>query len=407
MNKLLLVQTVSLFFFIHSFFVKAQKITLAEAIHVAMQNNLEIKNEQLYIDKSKKLISTAFNIPSTHISLDIGNVNGALLDNRWSIQQSFSSPLLYGKQKKILKQNWKIATFNKTLKELEIKKNVTQIFYTLVCLEEKRKILTLLDSIHKKFISKINLLSAEGETDILVKLYSENERTTLLIKLNNLEQETSIAKKIFKTLLYTESELEPIVDNLKIETSFSKDDPTIENHISLQVKEEEKKIASMNSSLEKIKLFPEFSLAYFNGTFQGFAADNKEYTLQDRFQSVQIGIDFPLFFITNKKNIEVSYLHQKISQNNYLLQKQILKTQWTYTYEQYKKNKELLEYFEKITLPNIIIIESIAEKKFSVGEYLEWFNHINQVASIKISYIDIIKSLNENSIELEYLLEKK
>lgn len=122
-------------------------ITLQTAIETALKNNSTVKSERLKADYQQKIIKTASNLHATNVVADYGQINSFYNDNRVGISQSFNFPTVYSRQKKLLNEEWKTATLNIAMKEAELKKAVSQTFYSLIYLYEKEKLLQKSDTI--------------------------------------------------------------------------------------------------------------------------------------------------------------------------------------------------------------------------------------------------------------------
>ncbi|MCD8529109.1 MAG: TolC family protein [Chitinophagales bacterium] len=144
-------------------------VSLQEAIDIALKNNLTVTNEKLQAEYQKKLLASAIDIPQTNLDFEYGQFNSIYKDTKFGISQSINFPTVYIKQKALQKENYQNNLLRVELKEADIKKQVSEVFYTLVYLDEKKKILLHNDSIYAVFLSKANLRFQTGESNILEK----------------------------------------------------------------------------------------------------------------------------------------------------------------------------------------------------------------------------------------------
>lgn len=186
------------------------------------------------------------------------------------------------------------------------------------------------------------------------------------------------------------------------------DSSVVNQHPFLKIIEQQKNISVINQKLEKSKLLPDLSIGYYNMTMKGSGADNKIYNGSTRFQSVQVGIGVPLFFGSQRAKINSSKISQSISENNYLIEKNILENQYRSLISKYHSNLTTVNYFESTALKNASLIISTANKQFVNGDinYLEWAMLTNQAITIESNYLDALRDLNETIIELNYLASK-
>ncbi|MCF8423501.1 MAG: CusA/CzcA family heavy metal efflux RND transporter [Bacteroidia bacterium] len=383
-------------------------ISLQAAIDTALKNNLTIKHEKLKSDYHRKIIKTSASIPLANVIGEYGQMNSYYTDNAFSISQSFNFPTVYVNQKRLLSEEWKNAVISITLKEVETKKMVRQIFFTFIYLLEKEKLLLKNDSIYSSFLEKANLRLAKGESNILEKTTAESQRGNIAIQLKQLQQDIAITQLQFGIILNSTTSFLPVELNKKLNLEVSSDSSLINQHPLLKMMEQQKKLATINRKLEKSKLLPDFSIGYNNMTMNGIGSDNKTYNYSTRFQSVQVGLGIPLFFGAQKAKISATKVNQSISENSYLIEKNSLQNQFQSIISQYQTNLETVSYYEKTALKNAKLINGTADKQFINGEinYLDWVMLTNQAINIESNYLDAVKNLNETIIQINYLITK-
>jgi len=384
------------------------KISLQAAIDTALKNNLTIKHEKLKSDYQRKIIKTSASIPQANVTGEYGQMNSYYIDNAFSISQSFNFPTVYINQKHLLSEEWKNSVMSITLKEVETKKMVRQMFFTFIYLLEKEKLLLKNDSIYGSFLEKANLRLTKGESNILEKTTAEAQRGNIAIQLKQLQQDIIITQLQIGIILNSTTAFLPVESVKKLNLEVSSDSSLINQHPLLKMMEQQKKIALINRKLEKSKLFPDFSLGYNNMTMKGTGSDNKTYNYSTRFQSVQVGLGIPLFFGAQKAKISASKVNQSISENSYLIEKNLLQNQFQTILRQYQTNLETVTYYETTALKNAKLINVTADKQFINGEinYLDWVMLTNQAINIESNYLDAVKNLNETIIQINYLLSK-
>lgn len=381
------------------------KISMEEAVSIALKNNLSLKSDKLKAEYQQKLTKSGTTIPLTNITADYGQFNSAYKDNRIGISQSFQLPNVYHQQKKLLTDEWKVATEITHLREAELKKEVRTAFSFLQYLEEKERLLKRNDTIFSNFLTKSELRFNKGESNVLEKITAENLRGSLKIQLLLLQQDKELAQSRFRLLLNSEEEYIPLFDDFKWKFIPKTETLALESHPLLKVLEQQQKASISATKVEKSKLLPILNLGYFNGTFVGNGADNLVYNSADRFHAVQFGLGIPLFGGSQKAKIEASKVNQQLSGNEFELQKNQLQNQLQNHMITYTINLEKINYFESVALPNAKKIEKTATKQLTNGDinYLNWVMLINQSIEIQNNYIETVHQFNQNSIQLIYL----
>ncbi|MBK6730222.1 MAG: TolC family protein [Bacteroidetes bacterium] len=385
-----------------------QTISLQSAIDTALNNNLSVRNEKLYSEYQKKLKATAVDIPQTNLIGEFGQFNSAFSDNKFGIAQSISFPTVYAKQKSLQNENYKTSVLHIALKEAELKKQVSEVFYQIIYMNEKQLILMKIDSVYAAFLEKANLRFAKGESNILEKTTAETQRGQIAIQLKQIQQDIEILQMQFQLLLNTTIVYLPSANNTKMNFNAIADTSFINNHPSLQLLEQEKNVAMVNTQLQKSKLLPDLQLAYNNMSQQGMGADDLFYPKSERFSSVQFGVGIPLFFGAQKANIDAAKSLELISENNFQLGQQTLLSEYESAFKKYEIQLATVKYFEETALRNADIISETATKQFENGDinYLEWTMLINNAISIQSNYIDSVNDLNQAIIHLNFLTSK-
>ena len=383
-------------------------ITLETAINTAITNNLGVKSEKLRANYQQQLIKTYHNIPKTNLVGDFGQNNSTYFDNRLGAMQSFSSPKVYSRQKNLLTEEWKVVALGVTLKEAELKRAVNETFYTLVYLNEKEKLLLKIDTIYAEFLRKSDLRLAKGETNILEKTTAETQRGNINLQLRMVRQEKEATKIQFRLLLNFDIDPEPDTKDFKIKDIITSESIALAEHPLLKISNQQKQLSFANTALERTKLLPDFNVGFFSATIRGTGADNEFYNAWNRFHSVQLGVNIPIFTSAIKAKITASKIYEDVAASNYLLQKQLLEKEFQTAYSLYQNDLSTIQYYEQQALPNAIQIINTANKQFNNGDinYLDWVMLTNQAINIQANYIDAVRALNLGIIHINYLTSR-
>lgn len=384
--------------------VKAQeKVSLGTALKMATEKNSSIKNERLRAAYSQALIKSAADIPKTTIFAEAGQINSAYDDTRFGISQTIAFPTIYKKQKQLLAGQWKSSVLNTSLKELEIKKAVTQVFYTFLYLKEKENLLQQADTLFNDFYTKADLRLQKGESNILEKTTAENQRAAITIQLMQLRQEMQTTLLELQVLLNSVNPVIPFDKSLKCPLVPMNNG--IENNILLKLSEQQKKNAAAQTQLEKSRYLPDLTIGYFNNSFKGVGPDNNYYDGNNRFSSIQAGLGIPIFAGSQSARIKASKIGESIAENEYEMQVQILQLRYQELMSTHKSNTGITQYFEDSGLKNASRIKETATKQFSNGEinFLDFVIVVNQAIGIQSNYLEAVRALNQTSIELNFI----
>ncbi|MFH6964230.1 CusA/CzcA family heavy metal efflux RND transporter [Flavobacterium plurextorum] len=391
------------FFSVFSAVSAQEKISIETALKMATEKNNSIKNEKLRTAYAQALIKSGADIPKTNVFAEAGQINSAYDDTRFGISQTIAFPAIYKKQKQLLSEQWKTSALNTSLKEQEIKKAVTQVFYTFLYYQEKQKLLQQADTLFNDFYAKANLRLQKGESNILEKTTAENQRAAITLQLMQLQQEMQTTLLELQVLLNSENTVIPFDKSLKCPLRPMKDG--IENNILLKLSQQQKNNAAAQTQLEKSKYLPDLTIGYFNNSFKGMGPDNNYYNGSNRFSSVQAGVGIPIFAGSQSAKIQASKVGESIAENEYEMQLTFLQNRYKQLMAAYKSNTEITQYFEDAGIKNAMLIKETANKQFSNGEinFLDFVMVIHQAISIQSNYLEAVRALNQSSIELNFI----
>jgi cobalt-zinc-cadmium resistance protein CzcA len=382
---------------------KAQtSISLRAAIDTALKNNLALRNDKLQAEYLKKMQGAGADIPQTLVTGEYGQINSYYHDTRFGITQNIKFPTVYNRQKSVLAHEWKNGLLNVTVKQNELKRKVTAVFYELLYLDQKQALLQHADSIYAKFLENAELRFSKGESDILERTTAQAQRGQVSQQLKQLEQDKAIVQLQFLYLLCTPTQLIPAKENQKLGYSSAPDTLALRQHPVMAQLKQQQELSMARYRLERSRLMPDLFLGYYNMSMRGVGADEHLYNYSTRFQSVQAGIGLPLFFGAQRSKINALKVGQLIAENNYHSGLNALQSQYQQAYLEYQKNQQAINYYENVALKNAETIIVTANKQFSSGaiSYLEWALLINQSVNIQNEYIEILKAYNQSIIQL-------
>jgi heavy metal efflux system protein len=383
----------------------AQKITLNNAINMALQNNNQVKIEQLKAQYAKIFINTATDIPKTNLVTEYGQLNSAYNDTRFGIAQNFAFPTIYKNQKKLLTEEYNATLISVSAKEYEIKKAVTQVFYDFIYLKEKQKLLLKADTLYTNFYTKANLRLQKGESNILEKTTAETQKANIFLQLREIQYAIEVTILELQLLLNTTQNIDLETTTYKMPNILQADSSRVANNPILKIVQQQKLIAQAQTAVEKSKLLPDLTLGYFNNSFNGTGADNKLYNSNNRFNSVQLGVSIPIFAKGQKAKVLVAKLQENIAQNQYQAEVLTLQNQYAKILSNYNSNINIVKYFEDTGLKNASLIIQTANKQFINGDinYLDFVTLTNQAIIIQNNYVEAVKALNESIIAINFI----
>lgn len=382
-------------------------ITLQAAIDTALHQNLQVKNEQIRAEYQRKLMGTAVYIPPATITGEYGQINSYYTDQKLSVSQTLHFPTVYSRQKKLLYEEWKGAGINAELSALQIKRQVTKAYCDLVFLRAKEQLLLQNDSLYADFLNKANLRFSKGESNILERTATENQRGQIAIQLSQVQYDMEIVRLKFQLLLNTTIHYVP-VDDSNIVAYAMPDSPELTSHPGMQYLKQQQKIAEAATKAERSVLLPSITMGYSIMGMKGMGADNREYNSTPRFQSFQVGLGIPLVPAAQRSRIRAAKIRESLASGEYEAGLQNLESAYRSALAEYHKIQQELAFYESTALKNATTMRAVANKQFVNGDinYFEWVITINQSVMIQSNYIEALNKKNQALAELHFYSTK-
>jgi len=377
--------------------VKAQTtVDLQQAFKIAEENNLLIKSGQLSIDEAVELKKSSFNLGSTEMGVEYGQINSEMQDYAISIGQNFGNLFQKAAESKYGKLEVQKQHIQQELRIKELKQRISMVFYSWQAQFNK---VELLQSVYEEFSSYSKLADLRyktGYSNQLEKMSLETKFNNLNVMLKQEKVALNNITKEFNFLLNSDTVLLPEkqpIENILLSTNNFNEE-TLDSHPTVSLQENEISLAIQEKKVYQNAFLPELSLGYFNQQIDGTTG----------FSGVQAGIAIPIFGGNSKKAAAADINAQKSKNELSYLQKQ-LKTEYDKLYAQYTNLLEQYNYFNNSAIPNANELQRNANLLYKNGEigYVEYLQGLEQAVDIKIEYLNIIKELRNTESTLVFL----
>lgn len=377
-------------------------------IDSALKKNATLQKQKIIADYQKELIKTGWNIGKTTLQLQYGQYNGIYNDNAFQIQQNFNFPSVYQQQKKILHTEWYIAELEAELEKKNLQTTVGKLFYDIVVLNEKIRLLQSMDSIYQQNLRMLDIQFQKGnisslEKNALGNVFMENQFAL---------SEIIHQKQRYLLLLQILTGIKPIKDIIYEKALVNSETFTVqmysfEDHPLLLIDKEKIHRQNHKVKLEKLKLLPEIFLGYTNQSLMGWGTDNVYYPISRRFQYFQVGIDVPLFFSTYTRKINAEQKLIRYYDVQYAFNKEVISSEYNKLYQQYQLYSNILKQYESTVLPNAKNIRITATFNYLKGNisYTEWANYITQSVKSENDYLNYVQLFNHTIFDMYYYLQ--
>ena len=412
------VKTIALFFIAgilcntNLTYAQTKPITLQSALDATYKNNLQLKSADLSVKQQTSLQATAFDIPRTEITLQQDAADGGSQGNSFGIIQPFALPIVYRNQAKLLKQQTLLTQAEKGIAVFDITRRVRLAFINFQYSFERIKLLNSLDSIYKKFKENAELRQQVGETSNLEKYAAQSKFYEIQLMIKQARLDLRSNEIILKQLLNTNDSIIPI-DTVLIKVPLDVSmDSSLANHPQSALFLQQVKVSEAALQVEKSKRLPDFNIGYYQQFLvPGFnpAKIDRDYTPNTRIGGFQIGTAIPLFSRAQRAKIDAAKINIELVQSQAQAASTALKTQYLTQYNEYLKQKEILEFYESIGLKQANDIIRISQVSFKLGEigYVEYIQNLTMAFDTKIKYLEALNLYNQAIIELNYVNGKQ
>jgi cobalt-zinc-cadmium resistance protein CzcA len=391
---------------------KAKVIDLKQAIQVALDSNLAIRSSAYSVDIQKALKGASWDLPKTSIDGQYGQFNSYSRDNSLTISQSFSFPSVYINQNALAKANIKSSEWQLKSAQLEISTQVKQVYWQIVYLFSKQKLLAYQDSLYSGFRKAAELRAESGETNRLEMISVRSQSLEVKNKFQQVMTDLDICRQKFQSLLNSGINYSP-ADTVLHQAEFSMimDNSFIPENPSLGYMKQQVEVMRFEKKVEQSQILPEFNVGWFSLTIQGEQEVDgvpRSFGPGDRFTGIQAGIAIPVWFLPYSSKTKAAKLKEQASQTNADYYLQSVMSNYRELLGQYSKYSKSVEYYEKQAVPEADMIIDQATKSYQAGaiDYIDYIINLNRGLTIKESYLDALNDCNQVVVLIESITGK-
>jgi cobalt-zinc-cadmium resistance protein CzcA len=375
---------------------------LNTAIDSALSNNLQLRNDKLYLQYLSHVKKAAISLPNTVFNFEYGQFNSAYQDNRIGLSQNFQSPYTLIKQQQVALSHLKAHQFQIQWKENELKQEVSNTFNTMILLSKKIVIWAYADSLYQLYLDKVLLKKKWGETDKIELTQAQIQKVHTTKELLGLQNKYQAEQLYLSYLLNTNQPILP--DTTDWHFKLNEGALLYNTAINPLIKEQGQLVQQSlrRYQLEKAKFSPDFQIGMQSITIQGTGADNQNYDLQTRFNSIQGGVIFPLFFGTQLQNVKAQKISYTMAQHELEIKSKQLSNKYKILVENYNASKYIHQLYSQVLACNQFIIAN--EELFEKGaiSFLDFSLLMSNAIANEIGALDAKFQLNQSIIQLNY-----
>ncbi len=384
------------------FISKAQQpsINLGQAIELAKENNLELKNANLNIENRKALVKTAWSLGPTEFLYSHGQINSALTDHRYDIKQDFGAPFLQASTSNLMKLMVGESEAEYRLVSREIELRTSMAFYELVWRQERLGLIQRDYLQYEEAVKIADLQYQTGESNLLSKVMMESKYEELRLLLKQAETEKIQAQQKLIQILQTDTLYHASLDTLpKIQLNFNNDSiyDYYQNSAYINYLSKGLQVSERNIKMQKSTISPRLGFGYFNQSIDEARG----------FDGWEVSLSVPLWFRPNSGQIQSAKIRHEMYNNSYQRQRLKIMSEWNILESQRNTLLDRLITFEEVSLRNADLIIENADLLYKNGEieYLEYIRSIGQAINMKLGYLDSLNDYNQVTLQMKYLLK--
>jgi cobalt-zinc-cadmium resistance protein CzcA len=373
-----------------------QPKTLETLITIATENNAGLHANRLKVEQSDALINSAFDFDKTQVYYGYDQ-NNLAINNKpigvFGVQQNFLFPTVYFTQKKLNNAHRNLESSHYDIKEKALKREITSNYYTYLYAIQKEQIYKKLDSLYQNFSNVAQRRFELGETNYLEKITAKSKQRQINLKLTKAQEDVTISYNQLISIVQSEDRIAiaktPLL-KVPLDIISIKESPEIayySNTISL---------LENKRRIEKQRLLPDISLAYFQGTNSGINTNLYGY---------QIGLKIPLLFMGKSSKIKASKIAETIAIAEYQNYEIQFNTKYDVLISQLNQHQKALDYYEQegTDLSNEIL--KTASSSFKNGEidFYQYILSLENAYDIQLNHLESLNDYNQNVITMNYL----
>lgn len=387
-----------------------QPLTMETAVQLALQQNKGLQSAGASVDYYRKLVSTSGELPKTEVSLQYGQTNSYVSnDNNYNVTQTIPFPSIFGARKQLNNAQVEKAVWLKASTQNELVYQVKQVYVQLLYLQEVRALIVHQDSLFTSFARSADLRYKTGESRMLEKTAAEGRLNEVRNSLRQNEADLKIYTARLQALLGSTAPVTISEATIPEATmQLSSDSVAVAANPQLQYLKQQVNIAEKQTRLLKTSILPDITVGYFNQSFIGTpvnASGSPLATNSNRFQGFQIGLALPLWIGPLKAKVKAEEKQQQAAGLHYENNVLQMQSQYEQAVQQFIKNRNSLEFYERTSLPNTELLLTQSEKSYRSGDigYAEYFLNLEHALAAKQGYLQARSDVKQAELYMAYL----
>lgn len=389
----------------------SQKITEAEAINTALENNQLIKSAESQVDYFNQLKKTGSDIGKLSAVWMKGQYNTIEKDNNITLTQSIPFPGTIAAHMQLGEERIIGSTKNLQSAKNNLVYEVKSVYELLMHQKAFQNLLLSQDSLYSDFARASSLRYKTGESNLLEMTTAETQSQEVKNMVRQNEANIYMSQKKLQTLLKSDVLVDAANAFGKRILDIDPAASTLESNPQLQYSQQQIKITEQEKRVERNRLMPDFTVGYFNQTLIGYqntTGTDTFYGKSNRFQGFSVGLAIPLWFAPQMARAKAASFMEESTRQSADYFRTTLTSEYEQALRELDKNQASLTYYESSALKNADLILTQARKAYKGGEigYVEYLQSLRSAITIKTNYLQALNQYNLSVIKVEYLTGK-
>ena len=366
-----------------------RRITVEEAVGLAMNNQRNLKAANLAVIQQQQLLKGSAGLENPQLQFQLSPYDEG---GQVGVQQTISLPAVYRNRKALQNERIRLAQLQLQGSQYELKREVRLGFLSLQYLAERGRMLAYQDSIYQIIKVSATRFFEAGQINKLEELQAvtqadqvNNERTRILDEIRAEMQVLSF---------YTGTTDSFIVDPIHTYV-FNLVGDTMVSNIQQQILQQQIAINQRELGVARTGSLPELQAGVLFPTI----------SRSERPVGYQFGLTIPIWRKQNRSRISAAKTGIEIAKAQQELEQQRLQVQYRQSLVNFQKELQSLAYFNNTALPQARAIMETSQRLFQGGElnYIESLRNLQAAFEIFFAHIETKKRYNETVIHLNYL----
>lgn len=375
-----------------------RKISVDQAVEIALRNNQGLIASAKKVDQSAQLIGTAIDISKTEVYYNEDQNNIAPNERAlrvWGISQSFQFPTVYMAQRKVMVGKSQLASDQYAIDRYVVTRKVSQSYYKIVYWQQMLNNYQYLDSLYKDFEHAANRRFEQGESNYLEKLTADTKRKDISLQLNQIRE--NIQKSSVELNQWLQSDTTYMVGDTYLEQLQLRPFDTMAHPV-INYFSDAMKLSGSQLGFEKHRLLPDLNVSVFQGNNNG--AGRQSYS------GFQVGVAIPLWFGNHRSKIAAAKTETRIlaaESNNYKI---LLASRYEALLSDLRQLEEELNYYEstgKKLSAETVFHANLAYQNGEIN-FLQYIQLLENSKSIESNYLESLFQYNMTVLEANYLM---